>query len=168
MLRAVIHHDALTQQNGHQRISVGVVQPHPLVRAAAAAAFRRVLPGFLAPVRGEVEQVEHHHEGLLAAVYVDQVWKTRSPWRRNTLIACRSSPSTVARKSSLNLVDSDDAHGSVHPIRSRNSSSLASGARETSTNDVSLACRCDSGPMWSAIIEQPSHPWSQSGPNMKC
>jgi len=82
---------------------------------------------------------------------VCQVWNTRSPSRRKTLTEWISSSSTVAPKSSLKVDGAEDTQGSVQRMRSRNSSSFGNGARETSTNDVSFAWRCDSGPMWSAI-----------------
>src|SRR6185295_10998454 len=117
----------------------------------------------------EVEQVEDHHERLLAAV--ERLPRVE---HSTTVVAQEDADRVdlfVVDRGAEVLVDvdcADDTHGSFQPMRSRNISNFTNGARETMTNDVSFACRCDSGPMWSAIIEHPSQPCSQSGPNMKC
>ena len=71
-------------------------------------------------------------------------------------------------KSKLKSLRPDDAHGKLHPIRSRYASSFSSGAREMAVNATSWfwRWRCVSSKP-SATPEQLGQPSSQSGPYMK-
>src|SRR5438093_4864257 len=80
------------------------------------------------------------------------------PSRRNTLRPKVSPLGVVTSKSSLKSLDSEEYHGRSQPIRFLYARRLRSGPREIIANDVSRACRCASGMIWSATIEQPSQP----------
>ena len=67
----------------------------------------------------------------------------------------------------VEVVRKDETHGIVQPMRFLYASSFSIGARDTSANDVSRACRWARWPIWSTNIEQPSQPTSWFGPNMK-
>src|SRR6476646_4888581 len=71
-------------------------------------------------------------------------------------------------KSKLKSLGADDAHGKLHPIRSRYVSSFASGARETAVKATSWfwRWRCVSSKP-SATAEQLGQPSSHSGAYMK-
>jgi hypothetical protein len=71
-------------------------------------------------------------------------------------------------KSKLNFPSAEDAQGKPHPMRLRNPSSLASGARETAASVTSWFSRCTAMPSNpSAMAEHEGHPCVQVGPNMK-
>jgi hypothetical protein len=61
----------------------------------------------------------------------------------------------------------DETHGNVHPMRSLYAAIFSIGARETTANEVSRACRWARWPTWSTNIEHPLQPASWFGPNMK-